>query len=90
MRWGCYSQGPVVTAAVCVLEGVQLCGSPSPHIGSPSVYFVPFMYNMALGAKGQPRVGENLVNKGQPRVTTEKMVRGAQRREGSTDVRTAD
>lgn len=84
MRWGCYSQGPVVTAAVCVLEGVRLSGSPSPHIGSPSVYFVPFMYNIALGTKGQPRVGENLVSKGQPRVTTEKMVWGAHHRCGES------
>ena len=49
----------MVTARVCVLEGLQLSGSPSPHVGSPGVYFVPFMHNITLGAKGQPRVGES-------------------------------
>lgn len=82
--------GPVVTVRVHVLEGVWLSGNPSPHIGSPSVYLVPFIHNTVPGTKGKPCVAGNLVNKGQARVTTEKMIWVVQRREGSTDVGTAD
>ena len=75
MRWGFYSH----CKDVCSGEGAGWWGL-LPGSVHQQAFILHLLYSrIALGTRGQPRVGENLVNEGQSSVTTAESEPGEQK-----------